>query len=48
VALLERALQLRSARGDRVGAAAVEKLLSSWGALPRQQDGWPLGEWAQR
>jgi tetratricopeptide (TPR) repeat protein len=43
VPLLEQAHELRLARGDRVGAAAIEKLLGSWGALPQE---WPLGEWA--
>ncbi|MDX6228785.1 MAG: hypothetical protein QOI76_2175 [Frankiales bacterium] len=41
--LLERAHELRSARGDRAGAAAIQRLLASWGALPQE---WPLGEWA--
>ena len=45
VPLLQQALDLRSARGDRVGAAAVATMLSSWGELA--QDG-PLGERAQR
>jgi tetratricopeptide (TPR) repeat protein len=34
VPLLEQALTLRTARGDRVGAAAIEKLLGSWGHAP--------------
>lgn len=41
VPLLEQALLLRSARGDRVGAAAIEKMLDSWGVL---RSDWPLGE----
>jgi tetratricopeptide (TPR) repeat protein len=48
VPLLEQALSLRSARGDRVGAAALEKLLGSWGRPPHESDGWPLGERAPR
>jgi tetratricopeptide (TPR) repeat protein len=48
VPLLEQALEVRTTRGDRVGAAAIEKLLGSWGALPREEYEWPLGEWAQR
>ena len=31
VPLLEQALLLRTGRGDRVGAAAIEKVLGSWG-----------------
>jgi tetratricopeptide (TPR) repeat protein len=45
VPLLEEALALRLARGDRVGAAAIEKLLGSWGVVA--QDG-RLGESAPR
>jgi tetratricopeptide (TPR) repeat protein len=45
VPLLEQALLLRSGRGDRVGAAAIEKLLGSWGVLRHD---WPLGERAPR
>ena len=48
VLLLERALELRSARGDRVGAAAIEKLLASWGAPARGRDEWPLGNSSPR
>ena len=35
VPLLEQALDAASARGDRVGAAAIEKLLGSWGPVRR-------------
>jgi tetratricopeptide (TPR) repeat protein len=41
VPLLEQALELRTTRGDRVGAASIEKLLSSWGV---QREQWPLSE----
>ncbi len=34
IPMLEQALALRSARGDRVGSAAIEKLLGSWGVVP--------------
>jgi tetratricopeptide (TPR) repeat protein len=48
VVLLGQALELRSTRGDRVGAAAIEKLLASWGAPAGGREEWPLGEWAPR
>ncbi|MDX6205353.1 MAG: hypothetical protein QOF39_1410 [Frankiales bacterium] len=48
VQLLGQALELRSGRGDRAGAAAIEKLLASWGAPARGREEWPLGEWAPR
>lgn len=48
VPLLEQALDLRLARGERVGAAAIEKLLGSWGLAPDLRDGGRLGESAQR
>jgi hypothetical protein len=48
VVVLEQALELRSGRGDRVGAAAIEKLLASWGLPARGREEWPLGESAQR
>jgi len=34
VPLLEQALRLRTAKGDRVGAAAIEKQLGAWGVVP--------------
>lgn len=48
VEVLEQALELRGARGDRVGTAAIEKLLASWGVLARGQEDWQLGERAPR
>lgn len=40
VPLLEEALALRTTRGDRVGAAAIEKVLGSWGRAPGADDHW--------
>lgn len=48
VPLLETALDLRAARGDRVGAAAIEKLLDSWGPSGRGRRDERLGESAPR
>lgn len=43
VPLLQQAWVLRNARGDRVGAAAIEKLLGSWGLSAATDDWHPAG-----
>jgi tetratricopeptide (TPR) repeat protein len=43
VPLLRQALTVRTAKGDRVGAAAIEKLLGSWGRSPTADDWHPAG-----
>jgi tetratricopeptide (TPR) repeat protein len=48
VPLLEQALALRTARGDRVGSVAIEKLLGGWGRPAGGHGEWPLGEPSRR